>query len=97
VNKDNLIDIPIQAVEWYMLPFMASPWPVKLVVGFCVMVAAVSLCWWLIIKQNKSAGRSTSEYWNVIKNDPMAVAYSRRTVFFSIFGLVAAIAWKALS
>ena len=97
MNEDNLIDIPIQAVEWYMLPFMASPWPVKLVVGFIVMMGAVALCWWLIKQQNVSTGRKTSEYWNAVKNDAMAVAYTRRTVIWAVFGLVGAITWKALS
>jgi len=97
MNEGNLVPIPARAVEFYMLPFMSSPWPVKLAIGFVVMIVAISLCWWLIKLQNKSTGRRTHDYWEIIQKDPMAVAYSRRTVFFSVFGLVGTIMWKVLS
>jgi len=83
--------------SWYILPLAASPWPVQFLIAGLSIITAAALAWWLVTKQNKSVGRKTSDYWAVIKDDPMAVAHHRRTIIWAIFGLVTALFWQFLS
>ena len=75
--------------SWLDLPLAASPWPVQLTAVIVLSTGAVALAWFLVTLQNKSTGMRFRDYWEVIKQDPMAVAVYRVGVLVCIFGTLA--------
>jgi len=78
--------------SWFILPLAASPWPVQIVAILILSVLAVLVAWFLIILQNRSTGMRFRNYWEAMRDNPIAVAIYRVGIFWAFFGLIAILA-----
>lgn len=74
-------------MEWFGLPYAASPWPVQVLVNLAFAGLVWGTVWWFVTRQAKSTGTGWSSHvWPAIKDCPICVTLQRLGVYALALG-----------